>query len=166
MVVGSTAVVLTAGVIGAWLFNKSDTPQAQPQLTNATTTTAGNTTTSANGDSTATITPPAITSNATASGSYKDGTYTSTVSYYVPRGSNSLTAKVTVTSGTVTAVKVDHNYNDRESGMYIDSFESALQSAAVGKSIDGLSPGRIGGATLTTQAFDDALTAVRNDAKA
>ena len=50
--------------------------------------------------------------------------------------------------------------------MYIDSFVSAVQNAVVGKGVDGLSPSRIGGASLTTQAFDDALATIRTDAKA
>ena len=98
---------------------------------------------------------------------YKDGTYKATTSYYVPHGANnSLTASVTVSGGKVSAVTVNNNYSDQESSYYIDSFVSAVQNAVVGKSIDGLSLSRIGGASLTTQAFDDALATIRTDAKA
>ncbi len=167
IVVGSTAVLVTAGITGAWLFGKSDAT-TQSKSTAATSSGASATTTSQNtttADVAATASAADTSSTAAATG-YKDGTYTATATYYVPRGSNSMSAKVTVSGGKVTAVSVNHDYSDRESGMYIDSFESALQSAVVGKSIDGLSLNRIGGATLTTQAFDDALTTVRNEAKA
>lgn len=166
-VVGSAAVLVTAGVTGAWLFGKSDATNLQATKTNSTTSSASNNSSLLTESAAATTSTSADTASTTASSdSYKDGTYSATVAYYVPKGSNDLTAKITVSGGKVTAATVDHNYNDRESGMYIDSFESALQNAVVGKSINGLSLGRIGGATLTTQAFDDALTAVRSEAKA
>ncbi len=167
LVVGSTAVLVTAGITGAWLFGKPD-PVTTPSSVSSTTPTSTN---DSGSESTTTESVSSVSSSnssgvTTPNNSYKDGTYSAKVSYYVPKASNDLTAKVTVSGGTVTAVTVDHNYYDHESERYIDSFENALQSAVVGKSIDGLSLGRIGGATLTTQAFDDALTTVRNEAKA
>lgn len=166
MVVGSSAVLLTAGIAGVWLFSRPASTAPSSDATTATKTTgdASRLPTKPDDTGSTTTVKPAVSNTANES-AYQDGTYSNTVSYYVPKGSNDLTAKVTVTGGTVTAVSVDHKYSDHQSGMYIDSFDSTLQDAVVGKSIEGLSLGRIGGATLTTQAFDDAITAIRDDAK-
>ncbi len=173
MVVGSTAVLIAAGVTGVWLFGKDNTAST----VNATSSTSGTTTSAATASSTDSTSTTELASTSassdtgttasstTSTASYKDGTYSATVSYTVPRASNSLTAKVTIAGGKVTAVTVDNSYSDHESGRYIDNFESAIESAVVGQSIDGLSLGRIAGATLTTVAFDDALTQIRSDAK-
>lgn len=168
MIVGSTAVLIAAGVTGTWLFGKSDATASSTTTTSAaadqsTPSQAAATSTTSTTD---TSTTSAVSSSTTSSTSYKDGTYKTTANYYVPHGTNSLTASVTVSGGKVTAVSISNDYTDQESGMYIDSFMSSIQSAVVGKSVDGLSLSRIGGASLTTQAFDNALAKIRTDAKA
>lgn len=161
MVVGSTAVLVTAGITGAWLFGKTNATTA---TTSSVTASSEDTTTTPSAP-TASTTATSSSSSATTSAVFKDGTYKASTSYMVPHGSNSLTASVTISGGKVTSVSVNHDYADQESGRYIDSFESVLQGAVVGKSVDGLSLSRIGGASLTTQAFDDALITIRTDAK-
>lgn len=163
MGVGSGVVAVLAIATGVYLFGGGDesakvsTPSATSDATASTSDAA--TTTSATNSTTNTT-----SSNGTTT--YKDGTYTANVTYYVPHGSNNLTAKVTVAGNKITTVTVNDDYSDNESAMYVDSFESAIKSAVVGHDLGSLSLSRIGGATLTTQAFDDALTTIRNDAKA
>lgn len=48
--------------------------------------------------------------------------------------------------------------------MYIQDFESALNSAVVGQNLSGASFSRIGGASLTTSAFNDALDQIMTQA--
>ena len=50
--------------------------------------------------------------------------------------------------------------------MYISGFESSVNSSASGQSLATYSPSRIGGASLTTAAFDDALDTIRSQAMA
>ena len=168
IVAGASAVLIAAGLGGSYLFFSKDNSSAANHATTTPTTTTPNTAaTSGNTDTTGTTTNnTSATPAQTASSGYKDGTYSATTQYRVPRGSNNIDVSVTVKDGIVTAVKASHDYNDRESGMYIDSFESTLQSAVAGKSLDGLQLNRIGGATLTTVAFDDAIASIQNDAKA
>ena len=167
MVVGGLAVLVTAGITGLYLFN-NDGDEA---ITTATSTPSSSTSQDATASSTsstaATTTDTTSTSTTTStSSSYKDGSYTAKTTYYVPHGTNTISATITVASGKVTAVKVNNDYTDNESGMYIDSFENSIQSAVVGKSIDGLSLSRVGGASLTTEAFDQVLATIQNEAKA
>lgn len=166
MVVGSTAVLVAAGITGVWLFGKSDTTASTSATTASTEAQSSDSTANTTATTAATDTATS-TSTAASSASYKDGTYNATISYTVPHGySNSVMASITISGGKITAADVNNDYSDNESGMYIDSFTAAIKNAVVGQSIDGLSLSRIGGASLTTQAFDDALSSIRNDAKA
>lgn len=164
MGIGGSVVALLAIATGVYLFGNGDDSQnlvSGNTTSDTTAVTASNDTTTSAGSSSTTS-----TSSMTSSSTYKEGTYSATVSYYVPHGTNSLTAKVTVSGKKITSVSVNDDYSDHESAMYIDSFESAIKSAVVGRDLGSLSLSRVGGATLTTQAFDDALTTIRNDAKA
>lgn len=166
VVIGGTAVFVAAGITGLYLFNNKGSQAAttlpsQNSTTSQTTDAVTSSSTTASSSDTGAASTPSSSSS-----TYKDGQYTANTTYYVPHGTNSISATVTVANGTVTAVKVSNDYNDNESGMYIDSFESALQSAVVGKAIDGLSLSRIGGASLTTQAFDEVLATIQNNARA
>lgn len=82
-VVGTVAIVATAGITGIVLFAQKDTP-ANVRVTSPTKSVANSAT---NTNSTQTSTSSSTSSN---SSSYKDGTYTSVVSYAVPRGGQNL----------------------------------------------------------------------------
>lgn len=163
MAVGGSVVTALAVATGIYLFGGDEsTASTTPVPSSGAAASASDT---ASASSTETTDNTATTSST--ANTYKDGTYSATISYYVPHSeANSLSAKVTIKDNKVAAVAVNHDYSDSESGMYVDSFESALENAVVGQDVGSLSPSRIGGATLTTQAFDDALTTIRNDAKA
>ena len=170
IIVGTSAILIAAGLGGSYLFFAKDaatsTPGVATSASASTGTGSSEVATTPSTPTSASSTNTSSTTTATSSG-YKDGTYSATSNYSVPQGnSNSIGVSITVKDGVVTAVKTDENYSDRESEMYIDSFESLLQNAVVDKSIKNLQLNRIGGATLTTAAFDDALDSIRNDAKA
>lgn len=159
-VVGTVAIVATAGITGIVLFAQKDTP-ANVGVTSPTKSVANSAT---NTNSTQTSTSSSTSSN---SSSYKDGTYTSVVSYAVPRGGqNSIKATVVINSDKISSVTTSDNYTDRESGMYVSSFEGSVSSDATGQSIGSYSPSRIGGASLTTSAFNEAITNIATQAKA
>jgi len=48
--------------------------------------------------------------------------------------------------------------------MYISRLESALKDTVPGQDLASLSPSRIGGASLTTYAFDQVLDTIRSQA--
>lgn len=98
-------------------------------------------------------------------GSYKDGEYTAQGAYSVPGGNNSISIKLTIKDGKIAAVMTDDKYAERESSYYIDSFNSAIEGAVVGQPLDGLSLSRVGGASLTTQGFNQALDSIIASAK-
>lgn len=121
---------------------------------NTTTSTASNTTASANDQ-------PAATSTA-----YVDGTYTASVNYAVPEGgANTLKVTLVLANDTVSSVTTVSTYSERESSEYVNGFKSRISSAVSGKPIESAFVGRIGGASLTSEAFNQALNAILNDAK-
>lgn len=150
-VVGTIAVLATAGVIGIGLFIRPDT---NTNTSSSSATTTSNSTTSAN-------------TSTSSSSSYKDGSYTATVSYMVPHGNqNTLKATVVVSGGKITSVSTTDDYSDRESSMYVNSFENGVSSDATGQSLGSYNPSQIGGASLTTAAFNDAISQIRTQAQA
>jgi len=156
VVLGSVAVIATAGFTAGALFlggSDENTNTGSSNISAA----SGSTTTD----------QPTSSADAGSQSDYKDGTYTASASYRVPHGySNSIQTTITVKDGTVTSVKVNNDATDRESSEYIDWFEQDLEGEVVGKSLAGLSPSRIGGASLTTAAFDDTLDTIERDATA
>ena len=155
MVVGSTAFLIAAGFTGVWLFGKQDAVPETAQQSQSTTSTQPATDTSSN-----------VATTSTSSSTYIDGTYAASINYAAPHGhTNVVKASVTINSDAITAVTLTHEYDDRESKTYLDSFDQAITAAVVGKSIADLELSRIGGASLTTQAFEDALTTIRSNAK-
>ncbi len=157
--IGTVAVLSVASFTGYALFATKDSTAGQVAA-QATSTPASTTTTPA-----ATSTTPTTTT--TSSSAYKDGQYSASMSYRVPHGeTNNITVHVTVKDGSVVSVSTDNTYQDGESGMYIDSFKSGISGAVVGKSLSGLSVSYVGGASLTSFAFNDALDTIRSDAGA
>jgi uncharacterized protein with FMN-binding domain len=137
--------------------SSSTTSQVATQPTTATTTTTPTTTTA----QTTTPTPTVVTL------AYKNGTYDATSSYYVPGGQNSLSVTLTISGDKVTAVKTSSTVDSYESQRYVDRFNANISSAVVGTSLsDSANQSRVGGASLTTSAFDDAITQIMNNAKA
>jgi uncharacterized protein with FMN-binding domain len=158
VVIGTVAVLGAAVAGGSALFFSGNEPATSGIASNNSSTQSS----SSSSGSTATTTPSTNSSQ-----TYKDGTYTANTTYGVPHGGeNSITTELTIKNGKITAVKASDNYTDYESQQYVDSFEQALSSAVVGQSLADVSPSYIGGASLTTVAFDETLDTIRNDAQA
>lgn len=158
-IVGAVAITAAAGIGGFVLFATPDKPRTSAV--------------SAPVVSTVKSSPSADTAASQAASGMghmnglKDGTYTASTSYFVPHdGQNSVNATVVVSGGTIASVKATGNYTDGESAMYVDSFNSSVESDATGQPLASYSPSRIGGASLTTAAFDSVLDAIRTKARA
>lgn len=168
--IGTAAVVAAAIFGGAALFNGSNSTASTGTVSSGAVATTSDSSSSSNTTSTSgtdTSSSGSTSSSTTASGSYKDGTYTKTVSYYVPHGAtNTIKVTLVVSGGVITSATTDKTYYDNESGMYINSFESSVSSDASGQSLASYSPSRIGGASLTTEAFAEAISGIRTDAAA
>lgn len=95
-----------------------------------------------------------------------ESSYTKTVSYVVPKFNNDMTVKLTLDdTGTITAVSTSHvlNPRDNQSAIYIEDFNAELSGVIVGKKIANVEPSIIAGASLTSDAFYEALNQINTE---
>lgn len=104
-------------------------------------------------------------SSAVTTSVYKDGSYTESVSYSVPRETNTLNATITLSNDKITSVSTSGAYNGGESKRYNTSFNSEISSAVVGKKLSDAKIDTIGGASLTSMAFNQIIDAITSKAK-
>lgn len=106
------------------------------------------------------------TATPTASTQYKNGTYTASASYMVPRGGmNSLTIKMTIQNDTITSVTTNNDISEGDSQFYVDSFDQNISGVVVGKKLANAYVGRVGAASLTSSAFNNIVNKVMSSAK-
>ena len=149
------SIVLVITVIGGalYFYNQKDNNQLQKQvqiqkqvqktvLIDTITETATGTTSNINND--------ILTKRATA-----------TVNFNTPGGVNIMTVSVSMANGMIGDVSFEEEINsilDRKSAHYKESFTTGLdKSKFIGKKLSDVSLSRVGGASLTTRAFMDAL---------
>ncbi len=110
------------------------------------------------------VSQPAITSSGESSTAYNNGSYTASQSYVIGRGTSTVSATVTVENDVITVVRFANIVGDPESREYIGAFEGAIQPKVVGKRLADVSVSRVGGASLTTNAFTQVITKIENQA--
>lgn len=90
-----------------------------------------------------------------------NGTFTGSGTYLTPaRSEHSVAVTVTVENDVVTAIST--KYDGKDSGYsnaHQERFDAAYQSQVVGKPLGSISLSRVGGASLTTNGFNDAIKA-------
>lgn len=91
-------------------------------------------------------------------------TLSASIKYQVPEEHfETLNVSVTVANGVVTSVKFSESPSNRESAEYWDSFVSNFKQGEVeGKSLKDVKLSRVGGASLTTMAFNRAIDQLSN----
>lgn len=163
--IGTVAIIATVGS-GSYLIladnssiNSNQISSNSTTLENKTPAIVDATNQTTNTNTTTTTTPTETTLYA-----YKNGTYTASANYYVPKYQNSISINISIENDIIKSATASHDYTDRESGLYIDSFDSQLSSKIVGKKISDIKLSRVGGASLTTYGFNDALEIALNNA--
>ena len=106
-------------------------------------------------------TPPA----AADSDIYKDGNFTANASYTDPgRKEHDIAVTLTIADDIITAASVLYNGGAANTPNHT-RFENGYKQEVVGKSLDSISLSRVGGASLTTEAFNDAVATIKAEAK-
>ena len=98
---------------------------------------------------------------------YKNGEYTVTSSYIAPsRTTHNVTATFTLTNDVVTKSTVAFTGEENTTSAFMQSkFSAAYQTQVVGEKLDAISLTRVGGASLTTGAFNKAIAEIKTEAK-
>jgi uncharacterized protein with FMN-binding domain len=167
IIVGTLA---SASIIGTGVYVFTTGQQKIPDTTSApvssvTKNTSDTLTSKTNADSTLSITTK-TTDTTPVSTAVKDGTYSATANYSVPHGwQNNIKVTVTISGGAISTVSADHDYSDQESGYYIDSFDADISATVSGDTLSDAYAGRVGGASLTSSAFNDALQTILSEAQ-
>jgi hypothetical protein len=83
------------------------------------------------------------------------------VSYLTPaRTSHDMTVTLTVADGIVTDASIIYDNGDGFSNAHQERFDGAYKAQVIGQPIDGIALSRVGGASLTTGAFNDAAAQI------
>lgn len=99
-----------------------------------------------------------------ATSDYINGSYTSSVTYRTPeRDTYTMDVTLTIKNDTVTATDIIYGQGAQRDS-YARRFDGAYESYVVGKDLDSLSLSRVGGASLTTKAFNQAVNNIKLDA--
>lgn len=96
-------------------------------------------------------------------GHYRDGTY-DIKGQYGPIGEDTIDVHVTVSQGNISDVAIEGHPATSISKEHQDNFASHIGDAVIGKPLKGLSVDTVAGASWTTEAFNKALTVVREEA--
>ena len=92
-----------------------------------------------------------------------DKTFSSSVSYGVPEnGTQSMSLTVTVNGTTITNISISQTKGAGKSRNYQNNFEASYKSLVLGKDIKSLNLSRVGGASITTNAFNQAIKSISN----
>lgn len=111
-----------------------------------------------------TATTPTTSSTNTSSGTYKDGTYSASTSYFTPDGQEDAKLTITIANNVVTASNFSEQALSGEGQRYQDRFDSNYKSEVVGQKLGDISLSRVAGASLTTDGFSQALEQIKQNA--
>ena len=103
--------------------------------------------------------------NVDTSAEYADGTYSATGEYVSPApGTSRIDVEITIADDIVTAVTVTPLATDSTSKGFQTQFADGIAAVVVGQDIDTLNVSRVGGSSLTSGGFNDALAQIKADA--
>ncbi len=100
------------------------------------------------------------------SAEYADGTYTADGGYTAPSGPESITVEITLVDDLVTDVVVTPHATEGNQAAFQGQFSSGISAEVKGKDIDALAVSRVGGSSLTSGGFNEAVDAIKADALA
>lgn len=100
-------------------------------------------------------------------GGYADGTYTADGSYTSPGGEETITVTLTLADGVIEDVEVANPETTNPNSLrYQGEFIDGIAAEVVGVPLDDVSVDRVGGSSLTSGGFEDALETIRDEAAA
>ena len=105
-----------------------------------------------------------VDTSADTSAEYADGVYTAEGDYISPAGPSSVTVEITVQNDSVAAVTVTPQSTDPTAKGFQTQFADGIADVIIGRDIDILEVSRVGGSSLTSGGFNDALEKIKAEA--
>jgi uncharacterized protein with FMN-binding domain len=100
------------------------------------------------------------------SAEYADGTYSAEGDYVSPAGPSKVAVEITLADDVVTAVTVTPLSTDSTAEGFQTQFADGIAAVVEGQDIDALSVSRVGGSSLTSGGFNDAIEKIKAEALA
>lgn len=95
---------------------------------------------------------------------YADGTYSAEGDYTSPAGPSSVLVEITIQNDSVAAVTVTPESTDPTAKGFQTQFANGIADVIVGRDLDILEVSRVGGSSLTSGGFNDALEKIKAEA--
>jgi uncharacterized protein with FMN-binding domain len=105
-----------------------------------------------------------VDESADTSAEYADGTYSAEGDYTSPAGPSSVLVEITIQNDSVAAVTVTPEQTDPTAKGFQTQFANGIADVIVGRDIDILEVSRVGGSSLTSGGFNDALEKIKAEA--
>lgn len=101
-------------------------------------------------------------------GPYEDGDYTATADYQSPNGTETIDVELTLENDIIQEITVTGKSVDPSPEVlrFQGEFEAGIADVVTGKSIDELDVHRVGGSSLTSSGFNEAIEQIKIKAKA
>ena len=108
--------------------------------------------------------PASAPAGGSASGPFKDGTYTARGDYTSPGGASAVDVRLTLKDDRVTALKVTPKAENPTARGYEGQFSSGVGAKVIGRKLSELNVTVVSGSSLTSQGFDRAIEAIEKQA--
>lgn len=105
-------------------------------------------------------------SGSTSDAPYADGTYSASGSYVSPHGPESIDVTLTLVDDIVESIEVIGHGDNPDSQHFQGFFVDGIAAEVVGKDIDSLNVSKVGGSSLTSGGFAQALAEIKAEAAA
>jgi uncharacterized protein with FMN-binding domain len=105
-----------------------------------------------------------VDESADTSAEYTEGSYTAEGNYTSPAGPSKVTVEVTIENDSIAAVTVTPLATDPTSKGFQTQFADGIADVIVGRDIDILDVSRVGGSSLTSGGFNDAIEKIKAEA--
>ena len=105
-----------------------------------------------------------VDESADTSAEYADGDYSAEGEYVSPAGPSKILVEITIQNDSVAAVTVTPEQTDPTAKGFQTQFANGIADLIVGRDIDILKVSRVGGSSLTSGGFNDALAQIKAEA--
>ena len=105
-----------------------------------------------------------VDESADTSAEYADGSYTAEGNYTSPAGPSKVTVEITLQNDSIAAVTVTPLATDPTSKGFQTQFADGIADVIIGRDIDILDVSRVGGSSLTSGGFKDAIEKIKAEA--
>ena len=110
---------------------------------------------------------PATDAGSEGTSGYADGEYTADGSYTSPGGEETISVTITLADGVIEDVVVENPETTNPNSLrYQGEFIAGIAAEVVGVPLDEVSVDRVGGSSLTSGGYEDALETIRDEAAA